>query len=84
MIEDMLSEDNIWAVIRWRDNLSACGNNSINYRIVKAAGPEAIKFMKRIIKTTIRCDRMFECSSARVFECSSVRLMEGSSDSSRL
>jgi hypothetical protein len=56
MMEYMLSTENIQAVIRSRDELSACGNDDISYRIMKAAGPEGVKFMKRAIKPTIRCD----------------------------
>jgi hypothetical protein len=70
MMEYILSEDNIRAVIRSRDDLNACGNDGISYRIMKAAKPEAVKFMKRIIKATIQYGRVFECSSVRVFECS--------------
>jgi hypothetical protein len=60
MMEYMLSDDNIRAVIRSRDDLSACGNDGISYRIMKAAGQEAVKFMRRIIKATIRCGRVFD------------------------
>jgi hypothetical protein len=60
MMEHMLSDDNIRAVIRSRDDLSVCGNDGINYRIMKTAVPEAVKFMKRIIKATIRCGRVFD------------------------
>jgi hypothetical protein len=60
MIEDMLSNANIQAVIRSRDDLSACGNDGTTYRTMKAAGPEAIKFMKPVCKATIR---VIECST---------------------
>jgi hypothetical protein len=60
MMEYMLSDDNILAVIRSRDDLSACGNDGISYKIMKTARPEAVKFMRRIIKDTIRCDRVFD------------------------
>jgi hypothetical protein len=60
MTNFMLSRDDIKAVLRSRDDISACGNDDINYRIIKAAGPEAIKFMRRIIRATIRCGRVFE------------------------
>jgi hypothetical protein len=66
MIEYMLSDDKIRAVIRSRGDLSACGNDGISDRILKAAGPKAAKFMKRILKATIRCGRMFDsCKAAR-------------------
>jgi hypothetical protein len=54
-MEYMLSTANIQAVIRSRDELSACGNDDISYKIMKAPGPETVKFMKWIIKATIRC-----------------------------
>jgi hypothetical protein len=53
MKDCMPSEDNIRDVIRSRDELSACGNDRISYRIMKAEGPEAMKFMRYIIKATI-------------------------------
>jgi hypothetical protein len=53
----MLSEDNIRDVIRSRDDLSACGNDGINYQIMKAADPEGVRFMRTIIKATIKCRR---------------------------
>jgi hypothetical protein len=56
----MLSGDNIRVVLRSRDDLSACGNDGISYKIMKAAGPEAVKFMKHIIKAMIRCGRVFD------------------------
>jgi hypothetical protein len=60
MMKYILSADNIRAVIRLRDDLSACGNDGISYRIMKPAGSKAIKFMKLIIKATIRCDQVFD------------------------
>jgi hypothetical protein len=54
----MLSEDNIRNVIQLRDELSACGNDGISYRIMKIGSPEAVKFMRYTIKVTIRCDRV--------------------------
>jgi hypothetical protein len=60
MMEYMLSTENSSVIIRSRDELNACGNDGISYKIIKAAGPEAVKFMKRIIKATIRCDRVFD------------------------
>jgi chaperonin cofactor prefoldin len=60
MMEYMLSADNVQTVISSRDRVSTCRNHGVIDRIIKTAGPEAIKFMKRIIKPTIRCDRVFE------------------------
>jgi hypothetical protein len=60
MMEYTLSDDNIRAVIRSRDDRNACGNDRISYRIMKAAGPEAVKFMKRIIKAKIRYCQIFD------------------------
>jgi hypothetical protein len=58
IMDYMLSEDNIRDVIRSRDDLSACGNDGINYQIMKAAGQEGVKFMRAIIKATIKCRRV--------------------------
>jgi hypothetical protein len=60
MIESMLSDDNIRVFIRPRNDRSACGNDGISYKIMNGAGPEAVKCMKRIIKATIRCGRVFD------------------------
>jgi hypothetical protein len=46
MASYMLSEDNIAQVIKSRQDLSACGVDGINYRIMKGAGSEGVKFMK--------------------------------------
>jgi hypothetical protein len=56
----MLSEDNIRDVIRSRDEVDPAGSDRISYRIMKAGGPEAIKFMTCITKATIRSRRMVE------------------------
>jgi hypothetical protein len=50
-----LSEDSIRDVIRSRDELSASDKEGIRYRIMKAGGPETVKFMRYIMKATIRC-----------------------------
>jgi hypothetical protein len=60
MMEYMLSADNVQTDIRSRDCVSTCRSHSVIERIIKTAGPEPIKFMKRIIKATIRCGRVFE------------------------
>jgi hypothetical protein len=60
MIEYMLSTENILVIITSRDELSACGNDGISSRIMKAAGPEAVKLMKRIVKAIFRCGRVFD------------------------
>jgi hypothetical protein len=54
MRDYLFSDDNIRDVIRSRDDLSACGNDGIRYQIVKAAGPQRVKFMKHLIKATIQ------------------------------
>jgi hypothetical protein len=60
MKDYMRSEDNIRDVTRSRDELSASGNNGINCRIMKIGGLEAVKFMRYLIKATIRCDRVMD------------------------
>jgi hypothetical protein len=64
IMEYMLLANNIRAIIRSRDDLRACGNDSISDRIMKGAEPKAVKFMKRIIKATIRCGRVFDSRKA--------------------
>jgi hypothetical protein len=49
----MLSDDNIRNVIRLRDDLSTRGNDGINYRTVKAFGPQRVEFIRHIIKAMI-------------------------------
>jgi KaiC/GvpD/RAD55 family RecA-like ATPase len=60
MMNYMLSSDNIQAVIRSRDDLRVCGNDGINYMIIKAAGQARVKFMRHIIKATIRYRRVID------------------------
>jgi hypothetical protein len=60
MKDFLLSENNIRDVIRSRDELSASDNDRISYRIMKARDPEVVKFMRYIIKTTIRCGRVMD------------------------
>jgi hypothetical protein len=60
MMEYMLSADNIRAVTRSRHDLNAYGNDGISSKIRKAADPEAVKFVQRIIKATMRCGRVFD------------------------
>jgi hypothetical protein len=58
MEEYMTEERNIAAVIKSRQDLSACGPDGISYRILKLAGEEGVKFMKLIIQASIRCGRI--------------------------
>jgi hypothetical protein len=60
MKDSTLAENNIRDVIRSRDELSASGNDGVSHKITKARGAEAVKFMRYIIKATIRCDRVIE------------------------
>jgi hypothetical protein len=66
MKDCLISEDNIWDVIRLWDELSACDDDGISYNIMKAESPEALKSMRYIIKATVRCDRVMDsCKKAR-------------------
>jgi hypothetical protein len=56
----MPSEDDIEEMNWSRDELSACENDAINDRIMKAGGPERVKSMGYIIKTAIRCRRVMD------------------------
>jgi hypothetical protein len=58
MEEFMLDEKNIAEVIKSREDLSACGVDGISYRIMKGAGAEGTKFMKNIIRASLRCGRV--------------------------
>jgi hypothetical protein len=60
MKDSTRAEDNIRDIIRSRDELSASGNDGISHKIMKARGAEAVKFMRYIIKATIRCDRVMD------------------------
>jgi hypothetical protein len=60
MKDYMLSQENIRDVIRLPDELSACGNDGITSRVMKAGDPEMVKFKRCTIKTTIRCGRMID------------------------
>jgi hypothetical protein len=62
MINCMLSGNNIRTLLRSRDDLNACRNDGFSYRTVKAAGPEATKFMRHIRQATIRCGPRFDPS----------------------
>jgi hypothetical protein len=59
MEELMLSDKSIKAVLPSRQDVSANGNNGIGYRIIKATGPQGIKFMKLITKAAMRCGKVF-------------------------
>jgi hypothetical protein len=58
MEEFMLNEENIAEVIRSREDLSASGVDGISYRIIKGAGTEGIKFMKHLVRASIRSGRV--------------------------
>jgi hypothetical protein len=60
MMTYMLKEENIRAVIRSRQDLSASGNDGISYRVIKGAGRFGVLFMKSIIEATIRCGKVFK------------------------
>jgi hypothetical protein len=63
----ILSEEKIRDAIRSEDELSACSNHGISNRIMKTGGSEAAKFMRYIIKATIRCGRvMYSWKEARI------------------
>jgi hypothetical protein len=54
----MLSEKNIADVIKSREDLSASGVDGISYRVMKRPGGEDVKFMKSIIRGSLRCGRV--------------------------
>jgi hypothetical protein len=58
MEEFMLDEKNITDVIKSRGDLSASGVDGISYRIMKGAGTEGVKFMKNIIRASLRNGRV--------------------------
>jgi hypothetical protein len=58
MEELMLDEKNIAEVIKSREDLSASGVDGISYRIMKTAGTEGVKFMKFLIRVSIRSGRV--------------------------
>jgi hypothetical protein len=60
MMDQMLSDNNQRDFIRSRDDLRARGNYGISYRVVKAAGPQEVKFIKHIIKAIIQSRRVLE------------------------
>jgi hypothetical protein len=54
----MIIEANIEAIIKSRDDLSACGVNGISYRIMKRAGAEGVAFMKLLVPGCIKSGRV--------------------------
>jgi hypothetical protein len=55
MKEYMVEEKHIRNVINSRDDLSACGVDGVSHQLFKTARQGSIKFMKDIIKASIRC-----------------------------
>jgi hypothetical protein len=58
MEEFVLNEKNITAVIKSREDLSACGVDGISCRIMKRAGTEGVKFMKNVVRACLRNGRI--------------------------
>jgi hypothetical protein len=58
MEEFILNGKNIAAIIKTRGDLSACGVDGINYRIMKGAGAEGVKFMQQLMRTSIRSGKV--------------------------
>jgi hypothetical protein len=58
MEEYIVEERHIRDVINSRDDLSACGVDGISYQLFKMAKQGSVEFMKRMIKTSIRCGRV--------------------------
>jgi hypothetical protein len=54
----MIDEANIEAVIKSRDDLSACGVDGISYRIMKGSGAERVAFMKLLVRGCIKSGRV--------------------------
>jgi hypothetical protein len=54
----MLDEKNIAEVIKSREDLSASGVDGISYRIMKGAGAAGVKFMKLLVRASIRSGRV--------------------------
>jgi hypothetical protein len=55
MEEYMVDEKHIRDVINSRNDLSACGVDSVSYQLFKAAKQGSVEFMKHIIEESIRC-----------------------------
>jgi hypothetical protein len=58
MEEFMSDEKNVVKVIKLGEDLSASGVDGISYRVMKAAGTEGVKFMKRLVRASIRSGRV--------------------------
>jgi hypothetical protein len=54
MTRFMIDEANIEAIIKSRDDLSACGVDGISYRIMKGAEAEGVVFMKLLVRGCIK------------------------------
>jgi hypothetical protein len=54
MTRFMIDEANIEAIIKSRDDLSACRVDGISYRIMKDARAEGVVFMKLLIQGCIK------------------------------
>jgi hypothetical protein len=49
----MLDKQNPASVIKSGEDLNACRVDGINYRIMKGARPEGVKFMKHLVGASI-------------------------------
>jgi hypothetical protein len=58
MTKFMIDETSIEAVIKSRDDLSACGVDGISYQIMKGVGAEGVAFMKLLVRGYIKSGRV--------------------------
>jgi hypothetical protein len=58
MLNYITNEANIKEVIQSRQDLSASGTDGIGNQILKAAKGAGVKFLKKIIETSVKCGRM--------------------------
>jgi hypothetical protein len=54
----ILDEEKITEVIKSRDDHSANGIDGINYRVIKGAGPEGVKFVRTLVRGITKSGRV--------------------------